>query len=302
VSAASVIDTTPPEEIKLARAKRTDRAEARRQYRAYLASQQEGEAAAAAEGAAEESQSRPPEARRASQQGSSGAPRPGERMGMLQAARAAARNPTYIKDVRDIVWIVTKTRAVWPTALLCLAAAALAYWRIQTGGDYKNDGILQIVFQFVLTPQIPLLPPMLAGFLAVRATWLAGAIAALISQLLLFFIFATTTLAIPTAAADATASPTISASAPAVATASAALTTPAPSPSPAADSSSSTVSGADLGIGTLAWLFQSMFMGALIAAGAGWYKRFLDNIGPRGGAPRKPQPQKRPVKRQPVRR
>jgi hypothetical protein len=294
----------------LARAKRTDRAEARRQYRAYLASQQDAEDAAAAEGAAEESQSRPPISRRPAPQQGSGGPRPGEKMTMFQAARYAARNPTYIKDVRDIFWLATKTRAVWPTALLSLAAAAIAFQRIQSGATYQSDSLLQIVFQFVLTPQIPLLPPMLAGFLAPRATWLAGALAALISQLLLFLLFTTTTLAIPTAAATATASPEVSAAATAVASpsvavataaASSAPATVAPSASPAGGSTGSTVSAADLGIGTLAWLFQSMFMGALIAAGAGWYKRFLDNIGPRGGAPRKPQP-KRPAKKQPVRR
>jgi len=58
-----------------------------------------------------------------------------------------------------------------------LSFVALAYGFTRT--DY-NDGSIQVVVNFVL-PMVPMIQPMLAGFLAPRATWLAGIIASLIS-------------------------------------------------------------------------------------------------------------------------
>jgi hypothetical protein len=289
----------------LARAKRTDRAEARRQYRAYLASQQDAEAAAAAEGAAEESQTRPPASRRPVPQGASSAPRPGERMGMLQAARAATRNATYLTDVRDIVWLVTKTRAVWPVAVLCSAGVVIAYPRIHSNLDVASDPILGLVFQFVVYP-MALLPPMLAGFLAPRATWLAGALAAMISTLLFIFVVATTPIATVPESALAAASAAASAAAASAAPSAGAAASAAPTTAPSATAGTGATTVAlitpdEVPGAALGWLVSGIPFGALIGAGAGWYRRFLDNIGPRGGAPRKPQP-KRPVKKQPVRR
>jgi hypothetical protein len=85
----------------VARAKRTDRAEARRQYRAYLQDRQEAEAA---EGAAPDStaviaSSKPARARDAKPQP---AIQPGGRMGIFAAAKAAYRTPHYVDDIRNI--------------------------------------------------------------------------------------------------------------------------------------------------------------------------------------------------------
>jgi len=291
----------------VARAKRTDRAEARRQYRAYLASQQEPEAADAAEGAAEESQTRSAASRRPSQQAPA-APRPGERMGLLQAVRNATR-PYGLRslagDVRDIGWLITRTRAVWPIAALCLAAAAVSFPMIHSNLDVSSNPLLGIVFQFVLYP-MPLLPPMLAGFLAPRATWLAGALAAAISVGFFIFMVAATPVATVPTSALASASPSTAAGASASVAPSAAATavaSVAPSATPtSAISTVELISGSDLPGASFQWLFTAIPFGALIGAGAGWYRRFLDNLGPRGGAPRKPQQQKRTVRKQPVRR
>ena len=292
----------------MARAKRTDRAEARRQYRAYLASQQDAETAAAAEGAAEESQSRPA-GRRIAPPAATGAPQPGQRMGMLGAAKAATRTPTYLADIRYIVPLVTRTRAVWPVALLCLAAAVISFPRIHSNADASGDPILSIVFQFILYP-MALLPPMVAGFLAPRATWLAGVIAALISTGFFILAVAVTPIATASASTLASASPSAVASASAFGTASSTSATPSAAASAAASASAeptsrSTVAlmtSSELGGAAFSWLLTALPFGAVIGAGAGWYKRFLDNMGPRNGASRGSQ-QKRPVRKsQPTRR
>lgn len=284
----------------MARAKRTDRAEARRQYRAYLASQQEAEAAAAAEGAASESQSRPA-GRRIAPAPAAGAPQPGQRLGMLGAAKAATRTPTYLSDIRYIVPLVTRTRAVWPVALLCLAAAVISFPRIHSNADASGDPILSLVFQFILYP-MALLPPMVAGFFAPRATWLAGVIAALISTGLFILAVAVTPIATAPASALASASPVATASvfgtvASASATPSAAASAAASaSAEPTSRSTVALMTSSELGGAAFSWLLTALPFGAVIGAGAGWYKRFLDNMGSRNGAPRGSQ-QKRPVRK-----
>jgi hypothetical protein len=241
----------------VARAKRTDRAEARRQYRAYLAAQAEAQAAADAEAVPDEDGSastRPTRTRDAEI-----AHKPGERLGVMGSLRAATRTPHYVDDLRNIGPLVVGTRAIWPVAAICLLSALVAYPRIGPNTVVADDPILSVIFQFVLYP-LPLLPPMMAGFLAPRSTWLAGAIAALISTVTLIALVVATQFKI--------------------------------------EASTTTITGANvLGI-TVSWLSVALPFGALIGAASGWYKRFLDLMG--GGRQRsgaKSSSQKRPARR-----
>jgi len=158
----------------VARAKRTDRAEARRKYRAYLLEQQEAEAAAAEDSDGAAAGSGPTTARGTGPKpGPTAAP--GARLGIVAAARTAYRQPHYRDDIRN-VGVVLRSNAIWPVVVLCVAAGAYAIVRQV---DF-NDSIWLFMLQFIFFP-VPLLPSMAAGFLAPRSTWLAGLIASFIA-------------------------------------------------------------------------------------------------------------------------
>ena len=156
---------THPDDLggDVARAKRTDRAEARRKYRAYLQAQEEAEGAEAESSAvsAGAAGSKPASGR---DQKLQPGPQPGVRMGMFAAARAAYRTPHYRDDLRNVRALVFETNAIWPVLIVCLATGAYSVVRINAGAA-DSDPILPALFQFVFYP-VPLLPPMLAGFLA----------------------------------------------------------------------------------------------------------------------------------------
>ena len=155
----------------MARAKRTDRAESRRRYRAYLADQ------ADAQGVSTEDDDTPEPQPTAKASRSAATPviRPGERVGIVSAFRLALRPVHYFDDLRYAPTLILKTNAIWPPALISLVSLAYALTRT----DY-NDSSIQFLISFAL-PMTPLIQPMLAGFFAPRATWLAGIIASVIS-------------------------------------------------------------------------------------------------------------------------
>ncbi|HEX7591565.1 MAG TPA: hypothetical protein VF375_06395 [Candidatus Limnocylindrales bacterium] len=303
----------------MARAKRTDRAEARRKYRAYVEAQAQA-GIAEDEGSDGSAGSGRKPARRVLQD--TAQLQPGARMGMLQAAKAAYHTPTYISDIKYAPKLITKTHAIWPVLAMCVAIAAFMAPQLS---NYRNDTTQQTLVQFIFWP--PLVPAMLAGFLAPRATWLAGLIAAFIAtSTLVFLVFlggnalmttgagttptpslstspatslvaeasasssiletSTPTLAV-TATPESTASAGSSASVAPTATPSA-TAAPGASASPGASPSGSTTTGggttavADaLTVGLFA-LLQSLILGALIGGLSGWYKRFLSlTSGPR---------------------
>jgi hypothetical protein len=240
----------------VARAKRTDRAEARRQYRAYLAAQAEAQSAAEAEEVPAEEPGAP--ARPTRTRDVEVAYKPGERPGIFGSIRSATRTPHYVDDLRNIGPLVVGTKAVWPVAAICLISAVVAYPRINSQTVVANDPILSVIFQFVLYP-LPLLPPMMAGFLAPRSTWLAGAIAALISTLTLIALVIATQFKV--------------------------------------EGSTTSITGANvLGI-TASWLSVALPFGALIGAASGWYKRFLDLMGAGRQRNVAKSSQKRPTRR-----
>ena len=319
----------------MARAKRTDRAEARRKYRAYLQAQED--AGGIADGDEAGAAGHKPIGSRAPRpQGSS---QPGDRLSLFAAAKAAYRQPHYIDDIRNVRSLVFGSKAIWPAAALCLVAGA--YIAIRINSSSTSDPILPLLYQFVFFP-VPLLPPMMAGFFAPRSTWLAGMIASFIATMTLVVIIwmfagrfaatagglstttpSPTTSSVPSTAVSAgssatvlvTATPTASIS-PAASPTPEASGTSAPAASPSATSSASGSTSTSLTVNNLSdvlnlagiLLVQSLAFGALMAAGSGWYKRFLSlSAGPkkppssRSGRAR-PAQRRRPVPPRPASR
>jgi hypothetical protein len=158
----------------MARAKRTDRAEARRRYRAALAAQRAGAGEAPAPTAPEPSaprssrQERPPTV-----------PTPaGGRVGLVAAVRLAAAPADIRADLAYLPTLVRSTKAIWLPSLL-LAGIAAAFLL----PDARANTIVVLVFQTFLVPP-PMAGPFLAGLLTPRAAWLAGGIVALVGALL----------------------------------------------------------------------------------------------------------------------
>jgi len=245
----------------VARAKRTDRAEARRQYRAYLQEKQETAAAEAddSDGAADVASSRPARSR---YQRPQAVIKPGGRLGIFAAAKAAYLTPHYLDDIRNVRSLVFHSKAVWPVLVVCVAAGAFGVFRISSGASY-DDPVLTALFQFVFFP-VPLVPPMLAGFLAPRSTWLAGLIAGFISTMTMVGFFAMTTTRIP--------------------------------------GYGGAIYGGLLAI-TVQMLSTSLAFGLMMGALSGWYKRFLRlTSAPRNRAPAKSGGQRPTQRRRPTTR
>ncbi len=156
----------------MARAKSTERAEARRRYRAYLQAQAEAEGTPPEEEVAP----RPQPAARADRPTPDQVVRPGQKVGIFSAFKLATRPVHYIDDLRYAPTLIMKTNAIWPTALLSFASLAFGL----TQNDWNSGGFSTVRDLLIATP--PLIQPMLAGFLAPRATWLAGIISSLISS------------------------------------------------------------------------------------------------------------------------
>ena len=280
----------------MARAKRTDRAEARRKYRAYLQAQED--AGIIEDGDSTDDAGQKPVRSRDSRVQAS--PQPGARLGMFAAAKAAYRTPHYMDDIRNVRSLVFRSNAIWPAAAISVAAGAYISVRINSGGS--NDPIGPMLYQFLFYP-VPLLPPMIAGFLAPRSTWLAGIITSFIATMTLVVVvwmfagkFAATAggLVVATSAPTTSGAPTATGSAAVTATVLVTATpapsaSAAPSPSAAPNASPSATSGTSgsstgsLAVNNLSdalnlagiLLVQSLAFGAMMAAGTGWYKRFL---------------------------
>jgi hypothetical protein len=273
----------------VARAKRTDRAEARRKYRAYLLAQEEEAESSESEGQADPDKPATSRPVRDRSHGVRSESVPPARTGIMAAARIAYHQPTYLSDLRYFSTLVLRTNAIWPIVVICVLAGGYSIVRISS---YATDPILPVLFSFVFFP--PLVPSMLAGFLAPRATWLAGLVASLLCTVTMMLVLYVGGVTLAQETGTVTASPSITPSATnagvalASATAAAASLTPAPTPiasastaaaSPSASPSSSTTTSnytvLDLLTTTFLLLLQSLPIGAGVGALSGWYKRFL---------------------------
>jgi hypothetical protein len=239
----------------VARAKRTDRSEARRKYRAAMLEQ--GQADPETD-EIEISQT----AARSSGRIPAAAARPGARPSMLGAFKSATRPVHYLDDLKYAPTLIFKTNAVWPSVVLSLVG--LLYGMTVTN---YNDPAFGLVVGFVLAPT-PMLQPMIAGFFAPRATWLAGILASIASGAcyLILYLRATGGYMSNLQGSQIKIQPI----------------TP------------SFVAGNAFELFLMAVTF-----GALFGAASGWYKRFLATT---YATPARPANQKRPAQRQTVRR
>jgi hypothetical protein len=101
-------------------------------------------------------------------------PATGQRLGLIGAAKAAYRPVHYREDLRLAVPLITRTHAVWPVLALTIVAVPLSLSR----PPIDSDPVLGVT-TFFLSPMM-LMPGIMAGLLAPRATWLAGVINGLI--------------------------------------------------------------------------------------------------------------------------
>lgn len=260
------------------RAKRTDRAEARRRYRASLGEQPEDEAAEPAA---------PASAVRAA------SPRPasaGERPSLGNAFRASFRPINLGEDLRYLPKLLID-RSVWLPILLTVAAGAA--FAITSGSSW----LVNLVATYFVAP--PALGSVfLGGFLAPRASYLVGLIVGLVSAVVATVIILTSpaslmtgqplgTTPTPTPVASIAASPSASAgpaasgspvASPApsasasVAPGASASAAPEASPTP---SSTPTTNPSSLQDQIVYAFVTSPPFGMFFAAAAAWYRRFL---------------------------
>ena len=157
----------------MARAKRTERAEARRRYRAAAAGEQADDAIDGDSPSAGNSRSTSASSSRASSGDKTVVP--AGRMGFGQAFRASIRPINVRADFASLPWIAVHTKALWIPVLITVASTIAV---IGTQGGT----ISQFMFAyFIQTPAIG--GVFIAGFLAPRASWLLGVIVGLVSAL-----------------------------------------------------------------------------------------------------------------------
>jgi hypothetical protein len=254
----------------VARAKRTDRADARRRYRVTQAepdttddaSEDDEPAPAATRSTGAPSR---PQRQAVSSRPSGAGDAPPVRPGIFSAFKGAARPFNIREDIAYLPTLVLKTRAVWVPAAAAIVSGAL-FLIFQPLG---SNGLANLLFQlFVLPPTIA--GAFLAGVLAPRATYIAGGIAALVGAL----VFAAAVLLTPsniyatpgTISTGASPSPAASASAD-------------PSASPSSSAAPAPVPDTTLPFDKTATILQSLLIsvpfGIAIGGFGGYYKRFL---------------------------
>jgi hypothetical protein len=192
----------------VARAKRTDRAEARRRYRAQLADQAREEDEEPIEGDEAPSQSAPQQRPASSQRPGGTTPASGagqtQPSGIGYAFRAAFHQPKYREDIANLPRLVTHP-SVWAPVLVTIATAAVF---LATGG---REVISALAIQYFLAPP-PIGAIFIAGFFAPRASYLAGGLVGLASAIVLGAMIAVAPPSLVSPQGDASASPSPEAS------------------------------------------------------------------------------------------
>ena len=213
----------------MARAKRTDRAEARRRYRAEMGTTDGSEEGVDAGGGAAATGAPAAKPRPRTEPKFSS---PAGKMSMTAAFRESIHPVNLREDLRALPWLAIHTKALWlPCLITIISAIAFTF----TAG---SDFITRFGFAyFVQTPAIGSV--FLAGFLAPRASWLIGAIVGVVAAIAYSAVIAVVALG---TAEEAVARDAMVSS-----------------------------------------IFLSPVMGALFAAAAAWYRRFLQLSNPNRG-------------------
>jgi hypothetical protein len=260
------------------RAKRTNRAEARRRYRASIGEPMEEEAfdEEAPQAAARSAAPKTPAA-------------PQERPSLGRAFRAAFRPPNVREDLRSLPSLLID-RSVWLPSLLTVAAGIA--FAVTGGGNWL---IALIATYFVAPPALGSV--FLGGFLAPRASYLVGLIIGFVSAVVASAVILTSSASLmtgqplvgtptptpvssPAASAGPSAAPTGASAAPGSSAAPAPSGSAAASPTPSASPSPVPSSLQDQVI--YAFLTSPVF-GMFFAASAAWYRRFLRLSNPNRG-------------------
>lgn len=163
----------------MARAKNTDRAEARRRHRAAMAA---GEAAAEGDAAGDDDEPAPGVSAAAVPRGArpTGAPKstpaaPTQRPSITQAFRIAFRPADVREDLRTAPTVLRSTPALWIAPGLVLVGAVFLLVPA-----LRESQIGTLAAQLLVVPP-PLIPAFLAGMLAPRASWLFGLLVGLLA-------------------------------------------------------------------------------------------------------------------------
>lgn len=166
----------------MARAKRTDRAEARRRFRAAQTDEGAEPSDADESGDSGSPAQEAPAGTRVVRSGRPGkAPSPLDmppiqvRPGLFGAVVSAFRPVDLRGDIRLLVPLVTQTKAVSIPALIVVVAAILSFI------PSVRTPLFFAITLFIIYP--PMAGPFLAGILAPRAGWLAGLINGLVAGL-----------------------------------------------------------------------------------------------------------------------
>jgi hypothetical protein len=168
----------------VARAKRTDRADARRRYRAELAAGSADEVDSADAEAGTDTH-----APRTARRGRSNLPaQPAQttRAGFLDGFRSALQPANIRDDIAAAPTILRANKLLWIPFVLVIGSGIIAL--VPTLGTYQIPAFL--VQTFIFPP--PLIAPFLAGLLAPRAGWLFGLLSGLAAAVM-FALFAATT-------------------------------------------------------------------------------------------------------------
>jgi hypothetical protein len=168
----------------VARAKRTDRAEARRRYReATSVVAENGDDVAVAEIPAA---AVPREARTPRPAATPAAAAP-ERRSFMGTLRAAAGNADIRGDLRALPSIALRSKAIWlPVVVILVTAVAMAIPQI------ASNQFVTLAGNVILQPP-PMIIAFLGGMLAPRGAWLVGGIVSLISGIAWVVVVWTTT-------------------------------------------------------------------------------------------------------------
>jgi hypothetical protein len=154
----------------VARAKRTDRAEARRRYRAAVSetsdAQPSGSSAGTRGAVAPAAVPREARAKAApARPGQSAAP---TQLGLIASLRAAYGPANVIDDIKALPDIALRSKAIWLPGGLIVTTGLLMQLVGGSGGP-----IIQMLASLVLAPP-PMVIAFLAGILAPRGGWLVG--------------------------------------------------------------------------------------------------------------------------------
>jgi hypothetical protein len=159
--------------VTVARAKRTERAEARRRYRATLATDPLAEDADGTDDVSTAGSSQGAKRSNATPAGKQASGTP-ERVGFTDAFRQSIRPVHVREDLAALPWITVQTKAIWLPVLITIAAT------IVTAATGATDMVTGLLFTyFVMVPALGGF--FIGGFLTPRASWLIGIVIGLVS-------------------------------------------------------------------------------------------------------------------------